>query len=69
MLNKDIIQGHWHEAKGKLKQQWGKFTDDDLTQLKGTYEELEGLLQKKYGYAKDKADKEIDDFIDSNHWH
>lgn len=69
MLNKDIIQGHWREAKGKLKQQWGELTDDDLTQLTGTYEELEGLLQKKYGYAKERADKEIDDFIDSNHWH
>jgi uncharacterized protein YjbJ (UPF0337 family) len=69
MLNKDIIQGHWREAKGKLKQQWGELTDDDLTQLTGTYEELEGLLQTKYGYAKERADKEIDDFIDSNHWH
>lgn len=69
MLNKDIIQGHWHEAKGKLKQKWGKLTEDDLSQLEGTYEALEGLLQKKYGYAKERADKEIDDFIDSNHWH
>jgi uncharacterized protein YjbJ (UPF0337 family) len=68
-MNKDIIQGHWHEAKGKLKQEWGKLTDDEVTQLNGSYEELEGLLQKKYGYAKDKADKAIDDFIDKNHWH
>ena len=68
-MNKDIIQGNWKEVKGKLKQQWGKLTDDDITQLKGSYQELEGLLQKKYGYQKDKVDKEIDDFIDNNHWH
>ena len=68
-MNKDIIQGNWKEVKGKLKQQWGKLTDDDLTQLKGSYQELEGLIQKRYGYQKDQADKEIDAFIDRNHWH
>jgi uncharacterized protein YjbJ (UPF0337 family) len=68
-MQNDIIQGHWKEVKGKLKQQWGKVTDDDLTRLKGTYEELEGLLQQRYGYAKAQADKAIDDFINRNQWH
>lgn len=67
-MNKDIIQGNWREVKGKLKQKWGKITDNDLTQLKGSYQELEGVLQKRYGYQKDQAKKEIDDFIDDNHW-
>jgi uncharacterized protein YjbJ (UPF0337 family) len=67
-MNKDIIQGNWKEVKGKLKQQWGKLTDDDITQLKGTSQELEGILQKRYGYQKDQAKKEIDDFIDRNNW-
>lgn len=68
-MNKDIIQGHWKEAIGKVTQQWGELTNDDVTQLKGTYKELEGLLQERYGYAKDKADQEIDAFIERNHWH
>lgn len=67
-MNKDIIKGRWKEVKGKLKQQWGKLTDDDITQLKGSYEELEGLLEKRYGYKKDAAAKEISKFIDSNRW-
>jgi len=67
-MNKDIIQGHWHEIKGNLKQQWGKLTDDQITQMKGSYEELEGVLQKSYGYQKDEAKKEIDAFIKKNDW-
>jgi uncharacterized protein YjbJ (UPF0337 family) len=68
-MNKDIIQGNWKEVKGKLKQQWGKLTDDDITQLKGSYQELEGVLQKRYGYQKDQVKKEIDNFIDNNDLH
>lgn len=67
-MNKDIIKGHWHEIKGNLKQQWGKLTDDQITQMQGSYEELEGALQKSYGYQKDQAKKEIDIFIDRNKW-
>jgi uncharacterized protein YjbJ (UPF0337 family) len=59
----DIVQGYWHEIKGKIKQQWGKLTDDDIQEMEGSQEELRGLLQKKYGYAKEKAEKEIDTFL------
>lgn len=67
-MNKDIIKGKWQEVKGKLRQQWGKLTDNEISQMKGTYEELEGILQKKYGYKKDQAKKEIEDFVDVNDW-
>lgn len=43
----------------------GKLTDDDVTKMKGSYEELEGALQKSYGYQKEEAKKSIDNFIDS----
>lgn len=65
-MNKDIIKGNWKEVKGKLKQQWGKLTDDNIAKMNGTTEELEGLLQQSYGYEKDRAKKEINDFIDHN---
>ncbi len=67
-MNKYIIQGKWHEIKGKVNQQWGKISDDEITELKGSYEELQGLLQKKYGYQKDEAEKEIQTFIEQNKW-
>ncbi len=65
-MNEDIIKGKWKEMKGKVKQQWGKFTDDDITEMQGSYDELSGKIQKKYGYQKDQAEKEINDFIDKN---
>lgn len=67
-MNKDIIKGHWKEMKGKIQQQWGKLTNDKVDQMKGTYEELEGELQKQYGYKKDQAEKEINTFVEKNHW-
>ena len=67
-MNTDIIKGHWHVIKGKLKEQWGQLTHDEIMQMAGTSEELAGALQKAYGYEKDEAQKEIKKFIDSNEW-
>jgi uncharacterized protein YjbJ (UPF0337 family) len=62
-MNWDQIAGNWKQATGKVKQQWAKLTDDDLAQINGKREELSGRLQARYGYAKDQADKEIDDWM------
>ena len=59
----DILQGKWHELKGQVKQQWGKLTDDDMTKLSGKQEELAGALQKRYGYSKEKAEQEINNWL------
>ena len=67
-MNTDIIEGHWTEAKGKIRQQWAKLTDDDVSKMKGTYEELAGKLQASYGYKTDQAKKEIDAFIEKHKW-
>lgn len=55
----DILAGKWHELKGKIKTQWGKLTDDDVTVMSGRMEELSGSLQKRYGYDKARAESEI----------
>jgi len=62
-MNADILKGKWKEIKGEAKQKWGKLTDDDLTQIDGKEEQLLGLLQKRYGYAKEKAEEEYKGFI------
>ena len=61
-MNWDRIEGNWKEFMGKAKQQWGKLTDDDLTYINGRRDELSGRLQRCYGYGKDQADREIDDW-------
>lgn len=61
-MNKDTIQGKWHELKGEVKTKWGKLTDNDLTQIDGKREKLLGYLQKHYGYAKEEAETELNSF-------
>ena len=63
MLNTDVLKGKWQQLKGEARIQWGKLTDDDLDQIQGNAEKLAGKLQERYGYAKDQAHKEVDDFI------
>jgi len=64
-MNWDQIQGNWKQFTGKVKAKWGKLTDDDLTTLSGKRDELAGILQERYGYAKDRAEKELDEFSTS----
>ena len=58
----DRIEGSWKEMTGKVKEQWGKLTDDDLTVVAGKRDQLAGKIQERYGYARDKADQEISAF-------
>jgi len=64
LMNKDVLQGKWREMKGEVKEQWGKLTDDDLDRIEGKGEQLLGLLQQRYGYARDKAEEEYRRFTE-----
>lgn len=66
-MNQDIIKGKWSQLSGKLKEKWGKLTDDDVNQLDGHREYLVGKLQERYGIAKDKADVQVREFERSLH--
>jgi len=57
-MNKDILQDKRRELKGLVKEKWGKLTDQDLDRIEGRAERLIGLLQQRYGYAKEKAEQE-----------
>lgn len=61
-MNKETLAGKWHQLKGNVKEKWGKLTDSDITQIDGKREALLGKLEARYGYAKEKAEKEIQDF-------
>src|SRR6185503_12142524 len=58
----DQLEGNWREFKGKVKEQWGKLTNDDLDRIEGKRDQLVGILQQKYGKARDEVEKEIRDF-------
>ena len=61
-MNSDVLKGKWKEMKGKVKEQWGKLTDDDLDKIEGRSDQMIGLLQQRYGYAREKAEEEYDRF-------
>lgn len=62
-MNWEHVQGKFKELKGQLKSKWGKLTDDDLDVIDGKREQLLGKLQQLYGYKKDEAEKNVDDFL------
>lgn len=62
-MNSDQVQGKWRQWKGAAKAQWGKLTDDELTQAEGNAEKLAGFIQERYGYVKERAQEEVDRFM------
>ena len=59
-MNADVFKGKWGQFKGELKRQWGKITDDDLTQIEGNYDKFIGKVQERYGDKKDELMKWAD---------
>ena len=63
-MNEDILKGKWLEIKGMVKEKWGKLTDNNLREIEGKGGKLLGLLQKKYGYLRDKTELEYKDSVE-----
>lgn len=63
MTETDVLKGMWKQIRGEAKSKWAELTDDELDQVEGERDKLLGLLQEKYGYAKIKAEQEIDEFL------
>jgi uncharacterized protein YjbJ (UPF0337 family) len=62
-MNWDQLEGKWQQFAGKLRSKWAKLTNDDWTLVGSKKDQLLGKLQERYGYKKDQAEKEVDDFI------
>jgi uncharacterized protein YjbJ (UPF0337 family) len=67
-MNKDQVSGGWHQLKGKVKEQWGKLTDDDLRELDGNAEQLAGKIQQRYGVQKEEAERQAREFRKRYQW-
>ena len=61
-MNEDTIAGNWKQFKGKVKEQGGKLTDDDLDVIAGKRDQMVGRMQERYGIAKDEAEKQLSDW-------
>jgi len=62
----NVIEGNWKQFVGTVKENWAKLTDDDIAKIEGKRERLEGFIQEKYGYAKDKVSAEVDEWLASH---
>jgi uncharacterized protein YjbJ (UPF0337 family) len=63
-MSQDVLKGQWRQISGRLKEWWGDLTDDDVKRIDGSKDRLIGVLQEKYGYAKDKALNEVSRRLD-----
>lgn len=61
-MNSDVLKGQWMQIRGNAKQMWGKLTDDDLTEIDGNKDKLIGKLETRYGYTREQAEKQVDQF-------
>jgi uncharacterized protein YjbJ (UPF0337 family) len=61
-MNSTTMKGQWKEFKGKVKEKWGKLTNGDLDVIAGEKDQLVGRIQQRYGYEKERAQKEVDEF-------
>lgn len=67
-MNEDTIKGNWKQFKGKVRERWGKLTDDDLDVIAGNRDQLVGRIQERFGVARDEADKQVSDWEHDNRY-
>jgi uncharacterized protein YjbJ (UPF0337 family) len=61
-MNEEQLKGEWTQLKGRIRERWGKLTDDDLDVIAGKRDQLVGVLQKRYGAAKEELEKQVEEF-------
>lgn len=62
-MNRDTMKGQWKQMQGEVKRRWSKLTDDEVGEMEGNFEKLAGKVQERYGYQKEEAEREVDDFL------
>ena len=65
-MNSDTMEGNWKQLKGKVKEQWGKLTDDDFDVIAGKRDQLLGRIQERHGISRDEAEKQVKDWEQRN---
>lgn len=63
-MNREVLAGSWRNLRGQVKARWGKLTDDDMAKIEGRFDQLVAAVQKRCGYAREEAEREIEAFLD-----
>jgi uncharacterized protein YjbJ (UPF0337 family) len=64
-MNWDLVEGKWKQYSGKVKEKWGKLTDDDLEVIRGRRDQLIGRIQERYGMMRQDAERQMEEFARS----
>jgi uncharacterized protein YjbJ (UPF0337 family) len=64
-MNRDWLEGNWKQARGKVRERWGKLTDDDLDVIAGRRDQLIGRIQELYGNTRDEVARDIDEMFEA----
>lgn len=64
-MNEDTLKGQWKQLRGRVRQQWGQLTDDDVAQIKGSAEVLRGKIQERYGRSREQAEQDVAQWLDN----
>lgn len=62
-MNWDRVKGNWKQFSGKVREKWGDLTDDEVEQIAGRRDQLVGKIQERYGYERDRAEREVDEYV------
>jgi uncharacterized protein YjbJ (UPF0337 family) len=65
-VNRNSVEGNWEQFKGKVKEEWGKLTDDHLDAIAGKRDQLAAKMQEFYGITRDQAEVQIKRFEERN---
>lgn len=67
-MNENISKGNFRQLRGKIKEQWGKLTDDEIDEMEGKADILAGKLQERYGWEREEAERQAREFRTKNNW-
>lgn len=66
-MNWDQVAGNWEQFKGRMRETWGAFTDDDIARMEGNKEQLVGRIRERYGITREAAEKQVSDWMKNLH--
>jgi len=60
MITRQELEGQWNQVKGRVQERWGQVTDDELRQVRGSTDQLVGVIQERTGESR----QAIEDFLE-----